>query len=181
MPISFFLSSIAAGTALVVLVEMWIAKGWRRPLELTRLASVGQITFWSLLVYLVFRLGDMAFRNQLAGSLSGPLGMAFGAEILLGGVLPLLLLAPKSLRMRADVLGLASFLAVVGVAYNRMNVVIFAMAFRGRMPWGAPESYYPSIVEWGVSIGLIAATIFLFGLAARLMPVLSRPEPVEGH
>ena len=55
-----------------------------------------------------------------------------------------------------------------------MNVVLFAMTFRGRMPWGAPETYVPSIVEWGVSIGLIAATIFLFGLAARLMPVLSR-------
>ena len=39
----------------------------------------------------------------------------------------------------------------------------------------------PSIVEWGVSIGLIAATIFLFGLAARLMPVLSKAQPVEGH
>jgi formate dehydrogenase iron-sulfur subunit len=55
------------------------------------------------------------------------------------------------------------------------------MTFRGRMPWGAPESYVPSIVEWGVSIGLIAATVFLFGLAARHMPVLSRAEPSEGH
>src|SRR6185295_7718351 len=56
-----------------------------------------------------------------------------------------------------------------------------AMTFRGRMPWGAPESYFPSIVEWGVSIGLIAATIFLFGLAARLMPVLTRAGPSRGH
>ena len=62
-----------------------------------------------------------------------------------------------------------------------MNVVLFAMTFRGRMPWVAPESYVPSIVEWGISIGLIAATIFLFGLAARLMPVLSKPQPAEAH
>ena len=48
MPVSFFLSSIVAGTALVILIDMWIAKGWRRPLEITRLASVGQITFWAL-------------------------------------------------------------------------------------------------------------------------------------
>jgi formate dehydrogenase iron-sulfur subunit len=107
--------------------------------------------------------------------------MAFAAEILLGGVLPLILLARKSLRHRADVLGIASFLAVTGVAYNRMNVVLFAMTFRGRMPWEAPETYVPSLVEWGVSIGLIAATIFLFGLAARLMPVLSKAQPIEGH
>jgi formate dehydrogenase iron-sulfur subunit len=181
MPISFFLSSIAAGTALVILIDMWIASGWRRPLELTRLASVGQIAFWALLVYLMFRLGDMAIRGQLTSAFSGRLGLAFAAEIVLGGIVPLILLATSALRRRADVLLVASLLAVLGVAYNRMNVVLFAMAFRGRMPWDAPEYYLPSLVEWGVSIGLIAATIFLFGLAARLVPVLSKPRAAEGH
>jgi formate dehydrogenase iron-sulfur subunit len=181
LPISFFLSSIAAGTALVVLIDMWIAKGWQRPLELTRLAAVGQIAFWALLVYLVFRLGDMAVRGQFTGAFSGSLGLAFAAEILLGGIVPLILLATKALRQRVDVLFVASLLAVLGVAYNRMNVVLFAMTFRGRMPWDAPESYIPSIVEWGISIGLIAATIFLFGLFARLMPVLSKAQPSEAH
>ena len=181
MPVSFFLSAIAAGTALVILIDMWISKGWRRPMEMTRLASVGQIAFWSLLVYLVFRLGDMAIRNQLAGAFTAPFGMAFAAEILIGGVLPLILLGRKALRQRADVLFVASLLTVLGVAYNRMNVVLFSMTLRGRMPWGAPESYSPSIVEWGVSIGLIAATIFLFGLAARHMPVLPKEQGAHGH
>ena len=174
MPVSFFLSSIVAGTALVILIEMWIAKGWRRRLEITRLASVGQITFWALLVYLGFRLGDMAIRDQFSGAFSGRLGAAFAAEIFLGGVLPLVLLASKALRQRADVLFVASLLAVLGVTFNRMNVVLFAMNFKGRMPWVAPEFYSPSLVEWSISIGLIAATIFLFGLGARLMPVLPK-------
>jgi formate dehydrogenase iron-sulfur subunit len=180
MPIGFFLSSIAAGTALVILIDLWIAKGWRRPLEMTRLASVGQIAFWSLLVYLAFRLGDMAVRDQLSGAFAGRLGIAFAAEVILGGLVPLILLAGKSWRRRPGVLFAGSLLAVLGVAFNRMNVVLFAMAFRGRMPWDAPESYMPSIVEWGVSIGLIAATIFLFGLGARLMPVLPK-EDVHVH
>ena len=177
MPVSFFLSAIAAGTALVILIEMWIAKGWERRLDITRLASVGQIAFWALLVYLVFRLGDMAIRNQLSGAFAGSLGIAFAAEIVLGAVVPLILLARKALRQRPGLLFLASLLTVVGVAYNRMNVVLFAMTFRGRMPWGAPEVYSPSVVEWGISIGLIAATILLFGLAARLMPVLPAEDP----
>jgi len=181
MPVSFFLSAIAAGTALIILIDMWISKAWRRPVEITRLASVGQIAFWSLLVYLVFRLGDMAIRNQLSGAFTGPFGMAFAAEILIGGAVPLVLLARKSLRQRADVLFVASLLMVLGVAYNRMNVVLFAMTFRGRMPWRAAEGYAPSLVEWGISVGLIAATIFLFGLAARYLPVLSRAEPREAH
>ena len=74
-----------------------------------------------------------------------------------------------------------ALLAVLGVVYNRINVVLFAMTFRGRMPWVAPQTYAPSIFEWGISIGLIAATIFLFGLGARLMPVLAKAEPREGH
>jgi len=181
MPVSFFLSSIAAGTALVILIEMWIAKGWRRPLQIAQLASVGQFTFWSLLVYLVFRLGDMAIRNQFAGAFSGGLGIAFAAEILLFGAVPLVLLASKPLRQRTDILFIASLLAVVGVAFNRMNVVIFAMSFRGRMPWEAPETYVPSLVEWGVSVGLIALTIFLFAWAARLMPVLPKAQDADHH
>ncbi len=180
MPVSFFLSSIAAGTALVILIEMWIAKGWRRPLEIARLASVGQITFWSLLVYLVFRLGDMAIRNQFTGAFSGSLGIAFAAEILLFGVLPLILLARKALRQRTDVLFVASLLAVVGVAFNRMNVVIFAMTFRGRMPWERPGRL--RAVDWSSGACRSASsplTIFLFGLAARLMPVLPKAQPVD--
>jgi formate dehydrogenase iron-sulfur subunit len=181
MPISFFLSSIAAGTALVIVIDMWIAKGWRRPLKMTRLAAVGQITFWSLAVYLGFRLGDMAMRGQLTNAFSGSLGLAFAAEIILGGLVPLVLLSTNALRQRTDILAVAASLAVLGVAYNRMNVVIFAMNLRGRMPWGAPENYMPSIVEWGISIGLIAATIFLFGLAARMMPILTKPQAAAGH
>ena len=55
------------------------------------------------------------------------------------------------------------------------------MTFAGRMPWVAPQSYWPSVFEWGVSLGLIAATIFLFGLGARLFPVLPKPEAPDPH
>jgi formate dehydrogenase iron-sulfur subunit len=181
MPVSFFLSSIVAGTALVVLINMWISKGWRRPLQMAPLASMGQITFWSLLVYLVFRLGDMAARNQLASAFTGRFGPAFAVEIVLGGILPLVLLTGRTLRSRPNVLFGAALLALLGVVYNRANVVYFAMTLRGRMPWVAPQSYTPSLIEWSVSIGLIAATVFLFGLGARLVPLLPRQEASEGH
>src|SRR6516225_4074376 len=85
MPISFFLSSIAAGTALIIVIEMWIAKGWSRPLRMRQLSAMGKITFWSLLVYTVFRVGDMVLRGQIGGAFAGKLGMLFSAEIFLGG------------------------------------------------------------------------------------------------
>jgi formate dehydrogenase iron-sulfur subunit len=176
MPVSFFLSSIAAGTALVILVEMWIAKAWKRKLRMPQLAAMGQITFWSLFVYMVFRLGDMAIRGKLAGALSEKFGVLFALEILLGGVIPLALLSVASLRARPVVLFGGALLATAGVVFNRVNVVLFSMNLKGPMPQTAPQSYLPSIFEWGISIGLIAATIFLFGLGARLVPLLPKED-----
>jgi formate dehydrogenase iron-sulfur subunit len=177
MPVSFFISSIAAGTAVVILVEMWIAKGWHRKLRIKQLASMGQITFWSLLVYLLFRFGDMAVRGQLAGAFSGPMGALFALEITLGGIVPLVLLAPRSLRRQPALLGTGAMLVAAGVAFNRVNVVLLAMHLQGPMPYVGPELYTPSLVEWGISVGLIAATVFLFGLAARVVPLLPKEEP----
>jgi formate dehydrogenase iron-sulfur subunit len=177
LPVSFFLSSIAAGTALVILIEMWIAKGWHRKLRMDQLASLGAITFWSLLVYLVWRLGDMALRGKFAGAFSGRLGALFLVEIVLLGIVPLVLLSRASWRARPDRLLAGTLLTVMGVVLNRVNVVILAMDLKGARPQFAPEPYSPAIVEWGVSIGLIAATIFLFGLGARLVPLLPREAP----
>jgi formate dehydrogenase iron-sulfur subunit len=181
MPIAFFISSIVAGTALVIVIAMWIGRAWDRPFPQRQLAAVGQVTFWALLVYLAFRFGDLALRGQLAGAFSGRLAPAFAVEIALGGLVPLVLLSTAALRARPGLLLLASALAVLGVVYNRLNVVIFAMDLRGRMPWVAAERYAPSFVEWAISIGLIAATVFLFGLGARWVPVLPKREAGEGH
>jgi len=181
MPISFFLSSIAAGTALIILVEMWIAKGWERPLRIQQLSAMGKITFWSLFAYLAFRLGDMAVRGQLSTAFSGKLGALFAAEVFLGGLVPLALLANASLRERPTVLFIGALLTTAGVVFNRVNVVLLAMDLKGPMPQIAPETYAPTIFEWGISIGLIAATIFLFGLGARLVPLLPKEEAGHGY
>jgi len=137
---------------------------------------MGQITFWSLFAYLVFRLGDMSIRGQLAKAFSGSLGALFAIEVVLGGVLPLAILSRASSRARPLALFHAALLATLGVILNRVSVVYLAMNLRGAMPQTAPETYFPSIFEWGVSVGLIAASIFLFGLGARLLPLLPKEE-----
>ena len=72
-----------------------------------------------------------------------------------------------------------ALLATLGVILNRVDVVLWAMNLKGPMPQIAPEAYSPTIFEWGISMGLIAATIFLFGLGARLVPLLPKAEAGE--
>ena len=177
MPIAFFLSSIAAGLALVILVELWIARAWDRPLRIPQLSALGKLAFWALLVYEVVRVGDLAARGQLGASLAGRRAPLLAVELLLGGLVPLAILGVARLREKPAALPWGALLACGGVVLNRANVVAFAMDLKGPMPQASPSGYFPSAFEWGVSIGLVAATIFLFGWAARNMPVLPKEEP----
>ena len=86
------------------LIEMWIAKAWNRQLRISQLASMGQITFWTLLVYLVFRLGDLVVRGQLFTAWSGRTAALFATELIVGGLIPLVLLARQSERRRPSIL-----------------------------------------------------------------------------
>lgn len=174
MPVSFFLSSIPAGTSLLVLAVMWIAKAWGRKLRMVPLASLGQITFWTLLVYLTFRLGDMALRGGLGTAFTGEHAGLFATEVLLGGLVPLVLLSRAAWRSSPGLLLVGALLALGGVILNRVNVVILAMDLKGPMPWTAPSAYTPSFVEWGLSIGLLAATVLLFGAGVRYLPLLPK-------
>ena len=95
-------------------------------------APVGKITFWSLLAYLAFRLGDMAVRGQLSTVFSGKLGALFAAEVFLGGLVPLALLTSASLRERPTVLFIGALLTTAGVVFNRVNVVLLAMDLKAQ-------------------------------------------------
>ncbi len=96
--------------------------------------------------------------------------------MVLGGVIPLALLGPRRLRQDPSALFWGALLACGGVVLDRANVVLFALNLRGPIPQFGPQPYAPSVFEWGLSVGLIAATIFLFGWAARNMPVLPKEE-----
>ena len=175
LPVCYLLSSIAAGTSLMVLVEMAIAKGYKRELRMKQLSAMGQITFWALLVYMVVRLGDVAARGELA-HISGWSGINFLAEVGLMGVLPLALLGVKKFRENACVLGNATLLVVLGVIWNRWNGVVYGMDLKGAMPQLGPLHYRPTAIEWLISVGMVAATIFLFKLGVSLFPVLPKEE-----
>jgi formate dehydrogenase iron-sulfur subunit len=172
LPVEFFVSSIAAGTALMVLVEMAIAYGWRRSLRAPQLAAMGKVAFWALLAYLALRLGGLAAR----GATGDAHLVRFAVEVGGCGLSALALLSTDRLRRQPRLLAGGAFLAVLGVVLNRVNVVVGAMTLKGPAPQMAPAAYTPSVVEWGVSIGLVAATVFLFGLGARTMPVLPKDE-----
>ncbi|MGV8073103.1 MAG: NrfD/PsrC family molybdoenzyme membrane anchor subunit [Syntrophobacteraceae bacterium] len=174
MPLYFFLSSIAAGIALVILIEMAVAKAFKRSYNRVQLAALGKVALIALLVYEIVRVADVAMRGQFASAFAGGKGNLFLIEILLGGLVPIIMLASSKVRNAPFMLGVASSLSLFGVVFNRMNVVIFGMDLKGPIPQIAPSSYWPSLVEWAIPIGLMAATVLLIALGIRFLPVLSK-------
>jgi formate dehydrogenase iron-sulfur subunit len=173
MPIGFFLSSIAAGLAVIVLVEMWIARSFQRPLRVPQLAALGQAAFWALLAYQVFRTGDVLLR----GALHGHRLPSFALEVVAGGLIPLVLLSRKAWREQPRLLLTAALLSAAGVVFNRINATNLALDLPGPLPQVLPpQAYVPAPFEWGISAGLIATAIFLFAWAVRVFPVLPREE-----
>jgi formate dehydrogenase iron-sulfur subunit len=182
MPLLFLVSAVAAGCAVVVLVELWMARVYQRRTPLVPLAALGKVVAVALLLAWVLRLGDLIAREQLLTLKLDGRGLLFLTELVFGGVLPLALLWPAALRQRKAWLALGTLLAAAGVVLHRTSVVLLAMNLKGPMPQVvAPAPYSPSLVEWGLSVGLIATTVFLFGLGVRNLPVLPREEPVAGR
>jgi formate dehydrogenase iron-sulfur subunit len=177
MPVYYLLSSLVAGTALVILIEMWIASGYKRTLRIEQLATIGKITFAFLAVFNAVRIGDVILRGQLPRLFTSPKSALFLTEIVVGGIVPLVLLCSNRLRRRPSVLAWASLLAVLGVVFNRVNAVFFGMTLNGPMPQIAPQSYFPSVWEWGLSVGMIAAAILVYRIGADQFPVLPKAEP----
>lgn len=169
LPLYFFVSAVAAGLAGVMLMELTSAKVFGRRVDIAALTGLGRIALGALIVYTVLRLGDVAARQ----SFGAPGSALFWAEILLGCVLPMTLLATPRFRRQTGTLTLAAILIAAGVAFNRLNVVLLGMQPTGPMPGNRPETYFPSWIEIILSISLVAAMFAAFSLAVRLLPILS--------
>ena len=65
----------------------------------------------------------------------------------------------------------AALLIVLGVAFNRINV--FLVAYQ---PPYAVRSYFPSLGEIAVTVGLIATLMLVYRALVTYLPVISHPE-----
>jgi Ni/Fe-hydrogenase subunit HybB-like protein len=156
-------------------VSAW---AFKRPVPDDLLRGVARIAVASVWIYLVIRVVDVAAvavdaagAGQLAARFGGPAnGAMFFVELSLGFLLPALLLSRS--RVRADTVWrlVAALLLMGGVAFNRLNVAFLGMNMEG--------TYVPSLVEVLVSLATVAAMLFFYTLAVKLLPIYESTEPV---
>jgi Ni/Fe-hydrogenase subunit HybB-like protein len=95
----------------------------------------------------------------------------FFIELLIGVIIPMrIFFSQKALRSPGWLFA-GSILVVLGVVINRINAFLIAYT-----PSYAMGSYFPSIGEISVTVGLIAIEVLLYRIIVKIFPVISIPD-----
>ena len=134
MPILFLTSALVSGVAMMILVTIIKDKLFSKEGKINEelIFGLGNMLKWLLVFDLFLSLSDVAVHYfGDAESMEGATLLLFGAfapfflgiETLMGKLVPLLLVSPKSFRSVAA-LGFAAVLVMIGILAMRLNVVL---------------------------------------------------------
>jgi Ni/Fe-hydrogenase subunit HybB-like protein len=208
LPVLFILSAMGAGLMFVVLVRILHAhwydpevvfgpsrveqeiclirageKAGAGPERITgpampRLTGLASIATGILAVYGLMQIVALSTGNGWEALFAGTWeSYLYAFEILLSTILPIVLVWAPGTRRSPVALGLAAFSASAGLGLNRMNVGIFGYLR------DAGALYFPSLAEWALSLGVVAAAALVFLYFAENMGVFvdSRGGHGEGR
>jgi Ni/Fe-hydrogenase subunit HybB-like protein len=171
-PLLFLLSAIAVGFPMVIFESILSSRSFKLAPETKVLSSIARYTPALLGLYLAIKIGDLTLRNAWPYVFEGSLqSFMYIIELGVGVVAPIILLSIS--RVRRSIPGLFTSAAMVigGVALNRINV--FLIAYK---PLYAEKTYFPSILEIAVTLGLIATLVLVYRFIVMTFPVITVPH-----
>jgi Ni/Fe-hydrogenase subunit HybB-like protein len=180
IPILFFVSSIFAGLAMVIVEGSLTHRIFsdRVGTRLHRshddiLLGLARIAAGTMFVFL-FLEALKIIHGQLWTEIRGGWGAWYMFEVLGLVAFPMALLLYGGIRGKLVPVRAGAGMALAGVILNRLNISV--IAFR----WNEPLHYVPSWMEIVVTAGIICAEIWVFRWVVRRMPVLGhRPAWAE--
>jgi Ni/Fe-hydrogenase subunit HybB-like protein/Fe-S-cluster-containing dehydrogenase component len=172
-PLLFLLSAMMVGFPMVIFTILFASWCVRREPEMEALASLARrYVPVFIALYLAVKVGDMVWRKTWPCLIDGSVdGMSWTVEVVAGVILPLVLFLMPSVRRSPRRLGIAALIVILGVVLNRLNVFVI-----GYHPPYAVKSYVPSVTEFAVSTGLVAALLLVYRVGVTYLPIL---EPRE--
>jgi Ni/Fe-hydrogenase subunit HybB-like protein/Fe-S-cluster-containing dehydrogenase component len=166
LPLLFLVSCVAMGYAAVTLEACISSRVFRRPSEVTMLRALGGPVSLVLLAYVILRTIDVVVRGQAGAALAlDGFSILFLTEMALFAVPAVGLLV---WRRDAE----AGFLMTMGVAVILAGGLYRFSTFLIAFNPGAEWAYFPSLAEFAVTIGLVAAEILGYVILVKWFPIL---------
>lgn len=180
LPIMFFVSAVGIGLAMIILESSLSSRYFKHGLEERLLDKIAAGIPVVLGIYLLLKLGELLFAGEIGMLVTrGWMSVLFWAELLIGTVFPLIWFSTMKHRRSPNALLMGAVVLLLGMILNRFNVSWFAVKHPDPITY-APSfmgnvSYMPTLPEISVSLGIFAAGILAFGLAAKYLPVFDHP------
>lgn len=181
IPWLFFISSIAAGLAMVIFISMFTQRYFKHRADSQYLASLNNITFglakaasFVLLTYFGLKLIALAYGNHW-DLLGTSWGLWYLVEILVFVLLPCFLFARGNLMKNIRLVRFTAGLTITGIIINRLNVVYFAFN------WNLPHRELFHLKEFYIFIAVITIAILVYRWIVLRMPVLSDHPDFRGQ
>jgi Ni/Fe-hydrogenase subunit HybB-like protein len=196
MAVLFMFSAIIGGISLTIFASMLSARlTSRAKVNDSILERLAHFIGWALVPYLYIRAWDwlaMTSTHQpgrtegLEVLTEGPLAFNFWvAEILLGAIIPMILLLKQQTRQNRFWRMMALAMVVGGVIAYRWDInlsgFLVIVSYLPGQPTVTYTSYFPSLVEIGAGLGVIAFGLTAFSLGVRYLKVVDHRYATETH
>lgn len=198
MPIMFILSAVAVGPALtmaVAFVTEWISG--KKTVAHDVLRTIGRFSGFGLLAYGYIKFWDLAAVtyygrtpqvNSAFAMLNEQTPYGFGfwvGEVIIGIVIPAIFFLAPRFNRRPIFLVVGAFAAMFGIIASRWNVTVSGLtvplAYAPGVEYHAPAgSYWPSLAEWGIAVGVLGYALLLLTLGLRYLPLFKSGDEAHG-
>jgi menaquinone reductase, integral membrane subunit len=198
-PVLFILSAIAAGPSLTLFVTLLSGHLMKKQLVPSNvIQGVARFIGFASLAYLYLKLWSWAATNYYshdpaqASNLEllnehTPYDYTFWwGEIVMGALLPAIIFLWKRTRRNPTMVMVGAFMVVAGLVLYRWNVTL--SGFIVPVDWSPGvldifplNSYWPSWVEWGVAIGIVAYSWTAFTLGVRYLHLYPHAVDLPQH
>jgi Ni/Fe-hydrogenase subunit HybB-like protein len=167
VPLFFLLTCVSMGYAVVVFESAFSSVAFKRQPEIGMLASLAAAIVPLQVVVVLLRLVDMGSRGVIGGLLAGDLRSILVIVELVLFLVPAGMLLNRAKRRSLGHLVRAAMVMMFGGALYRFDV--YLVAFRPGPQW----SYFPSVPELLVTVGLVAAEVIAYIVIVRTFPILA--------
>ena len=169
-PLIYLLSAIILGYGVVLFESCVAASAYRRQVEISMLNPMARVMLGIMACYLLVRFTDLIVRGVLDLAFQPTfIALTFWIENACF-IAPFLLIRSVEARRNPARLFLAGVAVMLGGILLRLNG--FLIAFDTGPGW----TYFPSVPELLVTIGIFAAEVLGYIVITRRFPVLPREE-----
>jgi len=170
VPLIYLLTAIVIGYGVVLFESCVAAAGYRRTIEVRLLSPLSKIMLGVLAVYLVVRFGDLLIRGALGEAFHpGWVAISFWIENI-AFVAPFFLIGSAQARRNPANLFLAGIAIMIGGILLRLNGFLIGYGHFTGSGW----TYFPSLAEVMVTVGIFAIEVLGYIIITRRFPVLPR-------